>query len=189
MPVAAMIAMVVISAAATAKEMSDASSARKAQQQAQNTQEADQQAQRVQEMRDQYRQQRIKAAQIAQSSANTGVQYSSGNYGSQSALGSTIANNVSSIERSGVTTNAIGADEQRSADFMANAQTVGAIGSLAGQALGMFGTYSRLSTPPNYGTNANLPKSMNSSSSDSSGASSGWWSTPNWYKTSGGYPS
>ena len=176
-----MIAMMVVSAAMTYKSMQAQSAAVKQQKSAQQTQLADQAAQRAQEIRDQYRQQRIKSAEIAQSAANTGTQFSSGEIGGTSALSSTIANNVSSIQRAGVTSSAIGADEQNAANFMARANTYSAIGGLAGEVGSLFG-----STPSaqssmmglfGNGINKGLPKSMGATT-NGSGSNGAWPGAP-----------
>ncbi len=132
------IAAIAASTAMTYKSMQAQKAAARAQRNAQQTQMADQAAQRAQMIRDQYRQQRIKQAEIAQSAADTGAFLSSGQIGSESALGSTIANNVSSINRAGTTYNAVAGDYQTAANWMMRSNTYSAIGGLAGEAGGLF---------------------------------------------------
>lgn len=172
------IAAVTMAAAGSYASMRAQSAAAKQQKDAQQTQLADQAAQRAQEIRDQYRQQRIKSAEIAQSAANTGTQYSSGEIGGTSAIGSTIANNIGSINRAGVTSNAIGRDQQNAANFMADASTYQAIGSLASSAAGMFSSFYR----PNATLGAAKP---NNGPISSSGGGNMWGGAPYAYGQNG----
>lgn len=112
-----------------------------AQKEASRIQSNEQQAQADQQRRQQVREERVKRAQIEQSSNNTGVSNSSGELGSLSVLGTQTGTNISNIQRSTATATAISGQQQKAVDANTQAQNYSAIGSFAGSVFGATAGY------------------------------------------------
>lgn len=123
---------------ASAYEQSrQASAAAKDRKRAGQVSQAEQAAQQTANRRQQIREERVRRAQIVQSSVNTGVSGSSGELGSQSALGSLISGNVAATSRQVNSSAAIGNLQQNAADADLKGATWGAIGSIGSSIFGL----------------------------------------------------
>lgn len=100
--------------------------------------QAEQEAQRQNQTRNQVRQERIKRAQILQSSENSGVSMSSGSIGSQGVLGTQIGNNIGQESRQANSAAGIGAYNQSAADHGSRAATFAQIGNIAQSSFNYF---------------------------------------------------
>jgi uncharacterized membrane protein YebE (DUF533 family) len=109
-----------------------------AQKKAGQVQQAEQTAQKQNEIRNQVRQDRIKRAQILQSSQNSGVSMSSGSIGSQGALGTQIGTNIGQISRNASSMQGVSFFNQQSADASSRAATFGQVAGLATSGFNMF---------------------------------------------------
>lgn len=116
---------------------------------------AEQKAQQAQQTRAQIREERIRRAQILQSSENTGVSASSGALGSVGALQTNVGANLAAATRSANTTTAITGFQQQAADYRSKANTIQAVGNLTSSAIfAGGGLFANSATPTDTGVNA-----------------------------------
>ena len=102
------------------------------------TSAAEQRAQQQSMVRQQVRQERVRRAQIIQSSQSSGVTGSSGSLGAQSSLGSMIEGNLANLGRGGNSATAISGFNQQAANASGRANTWSQIGSVAMGSFNMF---------------------------------------------------
>lgn len=132
--------------------------AARAQQASSAEQQANQRAQQEAERRQQVRENRIKAAQIMQSSENTGTSGSSGEAGAVSSLNTQMNTNLGAISGAAMHTNAASAYNQQASDlwfqatqYQNSANNWQQFGQLGQQAIGVgFGIYGSSSPTQNY---------------------------------------
>jgi hypothetical protein len=112
---------------------------------------AEQAAQQGENTRAKVREERIRRAQIMQSSANTGTAGSSGEIGSIGSLQTTIGSNLASAARQGNSATAITNLQQSAADIRsagaAKAATTQAIGGAVSGGIGLYGQYQAAQPP------------------------------------------
>lgn len=133
------IASLVVAAAGTYESIDQGNKAAFAQKKARATASAQSTINQQNQIRDQVRAQRVKTAQIAQSSSNTGVTASSGEIGSASVLASQTGSNVGNIQAAGITTSSLNNSSQEAA----NAQGRQAMfGQVAGIGMAGFNIFS-----------------------------------------------
>jgi hypothetical protein len=152
MAVGAAIAAVVVTAASAYQQNRQAKAAAKDRKEAAQVSQAEQAAQQNQSRRAQIREERVRRAQVLQSSQNTGVSQSSGELGATSALGTLIGGNLAGMQRQQNSAGAIGGLTQSAADADMKGATWGAIGqvsgSIFGAAIGQIGSGSPNINPP-----------------------------------------
>lgn len=136
----AAVAAVVISGASAYESSRQAKSAAKKEKEAGKVAAAEQAAQQTAQTRAQIREERVRRAQILQSSENTGVTGSSGALGSTGALQTTVGANLASASRQTNAANAITGLQQKAADFRSQAAQTQAIGSFASSAVSAGGS-------------------------------------------------
>lgn len=132
--------------------------AARAQQASSAEQQANQRAQQEAERRQQVRENRIKAAQIMQSSENTGTSGSSGEAGAVSSLNTQMNTNLGAISGAAMHTNAASAYNQQASDlwfqatqYQNSANNWQQFGQLGQQAIGVgFGIYGSSSPTQDY---------------------------------------
>lgn len=132
--------------------------AARAQQASSAEQQANQRAQQEAERRQQVRENRIKAAQIMQSSENTGTSGSSGEAGAVSSLNTQMNTNLGYINGAAMHTNAASAYNQQASDlwfqatqYQNSANNWQQFGQLGQQAIGVgFGIYGSSSPTQDY---------------------------------------
>lgn len=132
--------------------------ATRAQQASSAEQQANQRAQQEAERRQQVRENRIKAAQIMQSSENTGTSGSSGEAGAVSSLNTQMNTNLGAISGAAMHTNAASAYNQQASDlwfqatqYQNSANNWQQFGQLGQQAIGVgFGIYGSSSPTQDY---------------------------------------
>lgn len=132
--------------------------AARAQQASSAEQQANQRAQQEAERRQQVRENRIKAAQIMQSSENTGTSESSGEAGAVSSLNTQMNTNLGAISGAAMHTNAASAYNQQASDlwfqatqYQNSANNWQQFGQLGQQAIGVgFGIYGSSSPTQDY---------------------------------------
>lgn len=151
----------ILGAASTYKQMQASSEARADQRKANEVSQAETAAGRQQQVRDQVRQDRIRRAQILQSSVDSGVQASSGELGAMSSSGSQTGYNISTISRGGNSQAGYNMFNQSAANNMASSQLFGSVANLgfgvAGQAAGtrsFQSDWDKWFGPPTTGINA-----------------------------------
>jgi hypothetical protein len=112
---------------------------------------AEQAAQQGENTRAKVREERIRRAQILQSSTNTGATGSSGEIGSIGGLQTSIGANLASAARQGNSANAITGLQQSAADIRsagaAKAATAQAIGGAVSGGVGLYGQYQAAQPP------------------------------------------
>jgi hypothetical protein len=121
--------------------------------------QAEQVAQQREKTRAQLRDERVRRAQILQSSANTGVTGSSGESGSTGALNTALGANLASMTRQGNSANIITNLQQGAANALrdgankvAQYQTIGAVANAATSAYGAFASPTPAATTTTYNT-------------------------------------
>lgn len=119
------------------EQQQQAKSAAKERKKAGQISQAEQAAQQTQNRRQQLREERVRRAQITQASVNTGVSGSSGELGSQSALGSLISGNLAASSRQQASANVIGDAMQSAADSDVSAAKYGAISGIGASIFGL----------------------------------------------------
>lgn len=137
MAVGAAIAAVVVAAASAYQQSRASKAAAKDRKEAQQVSQAEQAAQQNQNRRAQVREERVRRAQVLQSSQNTGVSQSSGELGATSALGTLIGGNLASMQRQQNSSAAIGGLSQSAADSDLVGAQWGAVGSIATSIFGV----------------------------------------------------
>ena len=134
------VASLVVAAAGTAASIQQGNRAEAGQKKGREIQQAQAAVNQQNSIRDQVRAQRIKTAQIAQASADTGVTASSGQLGSASVLASQTGSNVGNIQGTGITTTAL----SNTAQDVANAQgKQNLYGQVAGIGMSGFNIFSQ----------------------------------------------
>lgn len=122
-----------------------ASDAKEEERKAKRTAAAEQSAQQAEKTRAQIREERVRRAQIMQSSENTGVTASSGAIGSSGALSTQTGANLASMTRQANSANAITTFNQNAAYALAEGQAKsdmwGNIGQVTTSGLDLFGQY------------------------------------------------
>lgn len=135
------VAIAVVSLAVTAagayEQSRQAKSAAKSRKEAGRVSQAEQAAAQTASRRQQIREERVRRAQITQSSVNTGVSGSSGELGSQSALGSLISGNLAATSRQTNASAGITSLQQNAADADLRGATAGAISGIGGSIFGL----------------------------------------------------
>lgn len=104
--------------------------------------------------RQQIRQERVRRAQIAQQSENTGVTMSSGQIGAESAINTQVGANISAIRGDTLASQAIGYYNQKAADadFRGQvAQATGQLGMTLAGGLASYGASTAVPTPQQRG--------------------------------------
>lgn len=132
------IASLVVAAGSAYMQNKAASAARRDQQKAAAVAQADTQVQRQNEIRQQVRSQRIRTAQIMQSSANTGTQASSGELGGIASLASQTGSNIGNIQGQMNSQNSIYNFQNAAMSEQGNAATWGAVGQIASSSFSVF---------------------------------------------------
>lgn len=141
------VAAVAVTAGSMYMSSQEAKAAAKDRKQAAAVSQAESAANRNNNRRQQVREERVRRAQIMQSSQNTGVSQSSGELGSTSALGTLISANVATQSRQQNSSNAISSWNQRASDSDLASQQWSGIGSLASSVFGVAAN-ARLSEQP-----------------------------------------
>jgi hypothetical protein len=141
------IAAVAVGGATSYQSQQQAKSAAKKQKEAGKVSAAEQAAQQTAQTRAQIREERVRRAQILQSSENTGVSGSSGALGSIGALQTSIGSNLASASRQANSAQAITGLTQKAADYEAKARETQAIGGLAVKGLQIGGDLFAASPP------------------------------------------
>lgn len=145
------VAAVVVSAAVSYKsQQAQKEAAKKAQrkeEEAKKVSQAEQVVQQREKTREQIREERVRRAQILQSSENTGTGGSSGSAGSTGALNTALGANLSSMTRQGKAANVITNLQQGAANDLRDGQnkaarynTIGAVAQAGFSAYGAFAT-------------------------------------------------
>lgn len=157
MAVGAAIAAVVVAAASAYQQSRAAKAAAKDRKEAAAVSQAEQAAQQNQNRRAQIREERVRRAQVLQSSQNTGVSQSSGELGATSALGTLIGGNLAGMQRQKNSAAAIGSLGQSAANSDLRGAQWGAVGNVAssvfGFAAGQIGSSSSPNINPPVGQN------------------------------------
>jgi hypothetical protein len=109
------VASLAVAAVGTAASIEQGNKAAAAAIQTRNIQQAQNTVNQQAQIRDQVRAQRVKTAQIAQASADTGTTGSSGQIGSASVLASQSGSNIGNIEGAAITTTALNKSTQETA--------------------------------------------------------------------------
>lgn len=141
------VAALAVAGAAAYQQSRAAKAAAKDRKEASAISQAEQAAQQNQSRRAQVREERVRRAQILQSSQNTGVSQSSGELGATSALGSLIGGNVAATARQTRSAAGVGGAMQSAADQELRGAQWGAIGGFAGSVFGTAAS-ARLSSTP-----------------------------------------
>lgn len=129
------VAAVAVSGATAYEANRQAKKAAEKQEEAGKVASAEQAAQQTAQTRAQIREERVRRAQILQSSENTGVTASSGAIGSTGALQTTVGANLASASRQANAANAITGLQQDAADALFKEQQVQAAGGFISSAL------------------------------------------------------
>lgn len=129
------IAAIAVSGATAYESGQQAKAAAKKQKEAGQVSAAEQAAQQTAQTRAQIREERVRRAQILQSSESTGVTGSSGALGSVGALQTSVGTNLASASRQASSAQAITGLTQQAADFNAKAREIQAMGSVASSAI------------------------------------------------------
>lgn len=129
------IAAVAVAGASSYEANQQAKAAAKKDEEAQEVSAAEQAAQQTAQTRAQIREERIRRAQILQSSENTGVTGSSGALGSIGALQTTVGTNLAAASRQAASAQAITGLQQEAADLRSKGRDVQAQGQLASSAI------------------------------------------------------
>lgn len=145
----AAVASVVVAGATAYEAKQQAKSAAKKQKEAGQVSAAEQAAQQTAQTRAQIREERVRRAQILQSSESTGVTGSSGALGSVGALQTSVGTNLASASRQAASAQAITGLTQQAADFNAKAREIQAIGSVASSAIMAGGNMFAANAPAN----------------------------------------
>lgn len=135
------IAAVAVAGASAYESSQQAKAAAKKEEEAGKVASAEQAAQQTAQTRAQIREERIRRAQILQSSENTGVTGSSGALGSTAALQTTVGSNLAAASRQVNSAKAITGLQQEAANLMTKSRETQAIGSFASSALGAGSSY------------------------------------------------
>lgn len=138
--VAIAVVSLAVAAGSAYEQQKQAKAAAKDRKKAGQVSQAEQAAQQTQNRRQQIREERVRRAQITQASVNTGVSGSSGELGSQSALGSLISGNLAATTRQQNSANAIGSFSQSAADKDVSAAGWGAVSGAAASIFGLSAT-------------------------------------------------
>lgn len=132
------VASLVVAAGAAYMQNKNQRAALREQKRANATAQAENAASRAVAIRDQFRQSRVRTAQIIQASANTGTMGSSGQIGGGSAVGSLVGANVASLARAGNSQAAIQENNVAASGYNAQAATWGSVGNLASTSFNLF---------------------------------------------------
>lgn len=132
------IASLVVAAGSAYVAHKDTVAARKQQQKASDVASAQNRVKQQADIRNQIRQQRIRTAQIMQASSNSGTAGSSGSLGGVAALGSQVGSNISNIQGSGNSQQAILGYENQAQNELTRASTWSAVGQLASSSFNIF---------------------------------------------------
>lgn len=139
---------VAVAGASAYEQAKQSKAAAKDRKEAGKVSQAEQAAAQNQSRRQQIREERVRRAQITQASVNTGVSGSSGELGSQSALGSLISGNIAAGSRQQNSANAIGSLQQSAADKDLKGAMWGAVGGVAGTIFGVSASAALAPKPP-----------------------------------------
>lgn len=131
----ASLAVAAIGTAASIQQGNEAASAAKKGRQTAQAQSAINQQNSI---RDQVRAQRVKTAQVAQASSDTGVTASSGQIGAASVLSSQAGSNVGNISGAGITTSALSKDSQDAATAQGKQALFGQVAGLGAAGFNIF---------------------------------------------------
>lgn len=132
------VASLAVAAVGTAASIEQGNASAKAQKDARATQAAQSSINQQNNIRDQVRAQRVKTAQIAQASSDTGVTASSGEIGGISALASQTGSNVGAIQQAGLTTSTLSNDYQKAADAQSRSQLYGQVARIGSEGFNIF---------------------------------------------------
>lgn len=124
------VASLAVAAAGTAVSIQQGNRAASSARKGRDIQQAQASVNQQNQIRDQVRAQRVKTAQIAQASADTGVTASSGQIGSASVLSSQAGSNVGNIQGAGITTAGLNAASQKVATAQGNQALAGQVAGL-----------------------------------------------------------
>ena len=135
------VAAVAVAGASAYESNKQAKAAAKKEEEASEVASAEQAAQQAAQTRSQIREERVRRAQILQSSENTGVTGSSGALGATGALQTTVGSNLAAASRQANSARAITGLQQDAANLMTESRETQAIGSFASSALGAASSY------------------------------------------------
>lgn len=129
------LAAVAVAGATSYEAGQQAKTAAKREKEARKVSAAEQAAQQTAQTRAQIREERVRRAQILQSSETTGVTGSSGALGSIGALQTSVGTNLASASRQAASAQAITGLTQQAVDFNARSREIQAMGSIASSAI------------------------------------------------------
>ena len=132
------VASLAVAAAGTVASIQQGNRAASAAKRGREIQQAQASINQQNQIRDQVRAQRVKTAQIAQASADTGVTASSGQIGSASVLASQTGSNVGNIQGAGITTAGLNLASQDVATAQSRQATAGAIAGIGMSGFNIF---------------------------------------------------